>query len=155
MHDTIDALCGYPVDFISNYEGDGIVLYKYMQKVLKDLMTVPADLESVADKLITDYSLPGPSGKVFSENFLIRRKDLQSAISATMLSENSLSTFNWSISMIKSSSNKADLKDIIMQLELVTQSGTNENATILEFNYPELCRFLEQINEVKERCIGY
>ena len=99
LHDTIDSLCGYPVDFISEYEGEGIQLFKFMQKVVNDLMSVDPKPEAVTNKqivdsLIANYNSNQQTAQVLAENFLIRRKDVQNYLSNKILSEYSLYSFN-------------------------------------------------------------
>ena len=47
LHDSIDALCGYPVDFISEYEGEGLFLFKSFKRLFKDLISVDPTYQSV------------------------------------------------------------------------------------------------------------
>ena len=74
---------------------------------------------------------------------------------STLLSEHSLSNFNWSISVVQSSSNKAEMKEPVLQLQFNTQYGYSSQNILLEFNYSELCSFLDEVNAVKDKCQGY
>jgi COMM domain len=160
LHDTVDALSGYPVDFITDYEAEGIKLFEFMQNFLKTLMTANPDIETVktmqiTQKIISVEAFDKKKAEILAENFLIRRKDVQNYISNKILSENSLATFNWSISLVLSSSNMANIKEPVLHLQLNTFHDYSLAETILEFNYTELSDFLEQINNLKDRCSGY
>lgn len=47
------------------------------------------------------------------------------------------------------------MKDPVLHLQLNTVYDFEYKQIILEFNYDELALFLEKINAVKDRCLGY
>ena len=57
--------------------------------------------------------------------------------------------------MILSSSYKAEMKEPILHLQLNTQHEFDSQRIVLEFNIEELGVFIDQINALKERCLGY
>lgn len=131
-----------------------------MKKVLKDLMSISPEVDSVrnikiSQRLIEEYNCSSEFSQSIAENFLIRRKDVQNYMSSCLLSENKLDSFNWSVSVVLSSSSKAEVRDPLLHLEINTVNDYSPQKVVLEFNYQELCRFIEQINEVKDKCLGY
>jgi hypothetical protein len=131
-----------------------------MKKTLKDLMSVSPEINEVkfnqlGQKLVQDYQCDSSKAQKIAEHFLIRRKDIQNYMSNLILSENKLSSFNWSVSLVMSSSQKASLKEPLLHLELDVENGFEKQRVLLEFNYDELCQFIEQVEMVKDRCLGY
>jgi hypothetical protein len=160
LHDTIDSLCGYPVDFITDYDSEGLRLSKYMTRVVKDLMSLSPDLSSVlatqvSEKLTSDYNCAPEIAPDLAAHFLIRRKDVQSYLSSLILSDFRLASFNWSLSLVLSSSVKADMKEPLLHLQLTTTQDNLPQHSVLEFNHEELQRFLDKLTEIRDHCLGY
>lgn len=126
-----------------------------MKKTLKDLMAVDPDLLSVKEKLVQDYQCAEEKAEKLAGQFLVRRKDVQNYMSHLILSENRMSNFNWSISLVMSSAHKAVLKEPLLHLQLNLENGYEDTKVLLEFNHQELSKFIEQINQVKDKCLGY
>jgi hypothetical protein len=104
---------------------------------------------------VEDYKTEKNKAWKLAEHFLIRRKDIQNYMSNMILSENKLASFNWSVSLVMSSSGKANLKEPLLHLQLNVENGFETKRVVLEFNFDELTKFIEQVNVVKERCLGY
>lgn len=126
-----------------------------MKKVLKDLMTVEPEIAQIKEKLVQEYECTEDKAEELAGQFLVRRKDVQSYMSHLILSENRMSNFNWSISLVMSSAHKASMKEPLLHLEISLENGYEEKNILLEFNYEELSRFIEQLNQVKDKCLGY
>lgn len=123
-------------------------------------MSTTPDIESVRknqikQKLENEYQCSTDFSEDLAKSFLIRRKDIQNYMSLRLLSEYSLTNFNWSISSVLSSSLKSEMKEPLLHLQLNVNNNQKETQVILEFNYDELCKFIEVINEIKDRCLGY
>lgn len=126
-----------------------------MKKVLKDLMTVEPEIAQIKEKLVQEYECTEDKAEELAGQFLVRRKDVQSYMSHLILSENRMSNFNWSVSLVMSSAHKASMKEPLLHLEISLENGYEEKNILLEFNYEELSRFIEQLNQVKDKCLGY
>lgn len=143
------------MDLITDYESEGIRLFKFMKKVVKDLMTLEPELGQIKEKLMQEYECAEDKAEKLAGQFLVRRRDVQSYMSHLILSENRMSNFNWSVSLVMSSAYKANMKEPLLHLQIGLENGFEEKNILLEFNYEELNRFIEQINHVKEKCLGY
>ena len=143
------------MDLVTDYDCEGIRLFKFMKKTLKDLMAVDPDLLMVKEKLVQDYQCTEEKAQHLAGQFLVRRKDVQNYMSHLILSENRMGNFNWSISLVMSSAHKAVLKEPLLHLQVNLENGYEDTRVLLEFNYQELCKFIEEVNQVKDKCLGY
>ncbi|CAG9331180.1 unnamed protein product [Blepharisma stoltei] len=156
VHDSVDYLCNYPVDFITGYNNSGLSLFYQLKPLLRSLMSDSPDASQIENKLQSEYRLNQEQARGVTEAFLLRRADIQSYMVSNVLSSCKVDNFDWNISLVMSTSNKANLGIPLLQLELSTKDENNdEQKCVLEFTFTELNDFISKLQQIQQVCLSY
>lgn len=148
IHDTVDTLCGFTANFIENYQ-DGLGTYYKVQELLKVLVSAPED--QVQQIIIERLKVTNSLSSDISTAFLLRKPDYLNYMKEKLLNECRMTCFDWSVSLVLSSSKSSLMSTPVLILSLRTPSETVQ----LEFTALELEAFISQLNAVNREILKF